>query len=224
MNNEQRPAAKIGRPAKAPGEKQTKERVFEASIELFSVQGYDKTSMRQIASSVGLTESAVYRHYPGKKAILDAIFEYAEGRIFTPMPIERDQGEEAGESIFRGLLLPLPRMLVSEPLIIQISRIMYAEMLHSEEIRSYYRQTFVERADDYIEALFKKQIEQGAIRPCDPRALARVFNSFRSDWTVQNFILERGRPLGVEELERDLEAPILFFEQFLSPGRKIVAG
>jgi AcrR family transcriptional regulator len=218
MDNE-RAAAKIGRPARVQGEKHTKEKIFEAASELFAKQGYDRTSIRQIAKSVGLTESAVYRHYPGKEAILEAIFAYAESYIFTPLPIEQNQGEYAGESIFKGLLLPLPEIIKAAPIVTRIARIMYSEMYHNSKIHDYFRQAYVIKADDYLEALFKKQIELGKIRSCDPRSLARIFNAFRSEWVVQNFIMENEQPLDVATLKKDLEAPIKFFEQLLIPAR-----
>jgi hypothetical protein len=120
--------------------------------------------------------------------------------------------------VFRGLLLPLPGIMLAEPTILKIMRIMYAEMPHNAEISRYCQRVYVEKADDHIEALFRRQIEKGAIRPCDPRSLARIFNAFRSDWAVQNFIVADGSALGVDKLTEDLMGPIEFFEQFLLPA------
>lgn len=216
--DQERPTARIGRPARTEGEKHTKEKIFEAAADLFAKQGYDKTSVREIAKAVGLTESAIYRHYPGKEAILEAIFAIAEEFIFTPLPIEQNEGEYAGESIFKGLLLPLPEIIRAAPMVHKIMRIMYFEMQHNQKIEDYFKKVYVDKATDYLEAIFRKQIQSGKIRPCDPRALARIFNAFRSEWTVQHFIMGSRKPIANEELKKDLEGPIKFFEQFLIPG------
>ncbi len=80
-------AGKTGRPAKIPGEKHTREKIFDAAVDLFAEHGYDRTTVRDIAKAVGVTESAVYRHYPGKDAILEAIFEYVENTgVHSPPP------------------------------------------------------------------------------------------------------------------------------------------
>jgi AcrR family transcriptional regulator len=217
----ERSRAKLGRPARVPGEKHTKEKIFDAAVDLFAEHGYDATSVRQIGAAVGLTESAVYRHFAGKKAILDAVFAYVESRIYAPLPIGGNQGEKEGDSIFRSLLMPVPRIIETNPLVVKIVRIMYAEMHHNAEIRRYYREEYVEKADELMEGIFKESIEKGLIRACDPRALARVFNAFRAEWAFQSFIMDHEAPPDVGALQRDLEAPIRLFEDLLVPGKDV---
>jgi AcrR family transcriptional regulator len=214
-----KPSAKLGRPTRVPGEKRTGERIFDAAVELFAERGYDGTSLRQIAEAVGLTESAVYRHYPSKEAILEAIIAYMESRVSGPLPEGLDQGGGGG-SIFRDLLLPLPRTMLADPCLVRIARIMYAEMHHRERIREYLREGLSERAVDAIEELFRRQAEEGSIRSCDFRALARVFNAFRAEWIFETFIVDRDAHPDAAKLEEDLRAPIELFEKLLTPGDK----
>lgn len=213
----ERKAAKRGRPVRVEGEKDTKERILEAAIDLFAERGYDGGSVRQIAAAVGVTEAAVYRHFASKESILEEILASAERGVFTPLPVEAELGAGGGGSVFRGLLARLPRIVAAHPEIVKIMRIMLAEMQRNPRVEGFYRRQFVERADDHLEALFRRCIEKGAIRDCDPRALARVFNAFRAEWAFNAFILDYPEPPKVEELERDLEAPIAFFESLLAP-------
>lgn len=53
----------------------TKERIMEAALELFAQNGYLGTSMSDIASRLGITKAALYKHYAGKQEILDRIVE-----------------------------------------------------------------------------------------------------------------------------------------------------
>jgi AcrR family transcriptional regulator len=53
----------------------TRGRIRSAAIELFTQQGYDKTSLREIADRVGITKASLYYHYPSKQALLLAIVE-----------------------------------------------------------------------------------------------------------------------------------------------------
>ena len=52
----------------------TKEKIFNVSLDLFSKKGYDSVSLRQIAEEVGIQKSSIYSHYPSKEAILMDIF------------------------------------------------------------------------------------------------------------------------------------------------------
>ncbi len=51
----------------------TRERILDIALELFTTQGYDKTSMRQIAERLGFSKAAIYYHFTGKEDILLAL-------------------------------------------------------------------------------------------------------------------------------------------------------
>lgn len=53
----------------------TRGRIRAVAVELFTEQGYDKTSLREIADRVGITKASLYYHYPSKQALLLAIIE-----------------------------------------------------------------------------------------------------------------------------------------------------
>jgi AcrR family transcriptional regulator len=64
--------ADSGTPAltSVPGTGGTKQLILETAQRLFDEQGYDATSLRQIAEAVGMTKAAVYYHYPAKEHLL----------------------------------------------------------------------------------------------------------------------------------------------------------
>jgi AcrR family transcriptional regulator len=48
----------------------TRERIVEVALELFNEQGYDKTSLREIAERLDVTKAALYYHFERKEDIL----------------------------------------------------------------------------------------------------------------------------------------------------------
>lgn len=56
-------------------EKNTKEKILEEALKLFAQSGYMGTSMNDIASRLGVTKAALYKHYSSKQEILDSIVE-----------------------------------------------------------------------------------------------------------------------------------------------------
>ena len=56
-------------------EKNTKEKILEEALKLFAQSGYMGTSMNDIASRLGVTKAALYKHYKSKQEILDSIIE-----------------------------------------------------------------------------------------------------------------------------------------------------
>src|SRR5579875_1139958 len=58
-------------PARADDEAvSTRERILDIALELFTEQGYDKTSLRDISERLGTTKAALYYHFKSKAAIL----------------------------------------------------------------------------------------------------------------------------------------------------------
>ena len=51
----------------------TRERILDVALELFIDQGYEKTSLRQIAERMGFTKAAIYYHFASKDDILMAL-------------------------------------------------------------------------------------------------------------------------------------------------------
>ena len=55
--------------------KNTKEKILEEALKLFAQRGYVGTSMSDIATALGVTKAALYKHYTSKQQILDSIVE-----------------------------------------------------------------------------------------------------------------------------------------------------
>src|ERR1700744_816925 len=51
----------------------TRERILDIALELFNENGYDKTSLREIADHLGVTKAALYYHFERKEDILLAL-------------------------------------------------------------------------------------------------------------------------------------------------------
>jgi AcrR family transcriptional regulator len=47
-----------------------RERILDVALELFNEQGYDKTSLREIAERLGVTKAALYYHFERKEDLL----------------------------------------------------------------------------------------------------------------------------------------------------------
>lgn len=51
----------------------TKQKILDKALELFSAQGYDSVGVGEIAKAVGIKAPSLYNHFPSKQAIFDAI-------------------------------------------------------------------------------------------------------------------------------------------------------
>jgi AcrR family transcriptional regulator len=54
---------------------QTRQHIFRTALELFRDQGFDATTMQEIALRSGVAKGATYYYFPGKEAIIQAYYE-----------------------------------------------------------------------------------------------------------------------------------------------------
>jgi AcrR family transcriptional regulator len=57
-------------PQSGDGARSTRERILDVALDLFTEQGYEKTSLRDIAEQLGITKAALYYHFERKQDIL----------------------------------------------------------------------------------------------------------------------------------------------------------
>ncbi len=110
----------------------TRERILDVALELFSDQGYDGTSLREIAERLGVTKAALYYHFASKEDILMALHmrlhEFGKDAMAQlgdePLTLER------WAEILDGLV---DQMLVQRKLFLMHERNQAAmEKMHSE--------------------------------------------------------------------------------------------
>jgi AcrR family transcriptional regulator len=56
----------------------TRSKIQDVALELFGEQGYDKTSLREIAERLGVTKAALYYHFKTKEEIVTSLFQAAD--------------------------------------------------------------------------------------------------------------------------------------------------
>jgi len=93
----------------------TAKRILDVAEDLFAVQGYDGTSLRQIAQRAGIREPGLYNYFVGKQALYEAVLF----RALHPMAQALSQHMETASSlreytdlpaIITDLLLEHPQM------------------------------------------------------------------------------------------------------------------
>ncbi len=71
------------------------------AIDLFNRQGYDATSVADLAADLGVTKSAIYHHFPGKEALLEAALDEALDGLARA--VEEAVAATRGESAYARL-------------------------------------------------------------------------------------------------------------------------
>jgi len=114
----------------------TRDRILDIALELFSTQGYDKTSLRQIADKLGFSKAAIYYHFASKEDILRAL--HLRLHEFGRAALDAIDGSEVTVEVWASLLDQLlEQMLDNRALFILHERNQAAfESLHKDDDHS----------------------------------------------------------------------------------------
>ena len=164
----------------------TKERIVDEALTLFSVQGFKGTTVKNIADAVGIKDSSIYKHFKSKQEILDAIvdqmksrMEELSGTLGIPQDIDEDSVMTAYKDLSLQELQEISRkaflFYLKDEFMSRFWRLSQMEQYQNREIYNIYRSIFFEQSIKYQTELFAEMIRQGAFREADPEVVAVNF-------------------------------------------------
>ncbi len=165
----------------------TKQRILEKALELFSAKGYDSVSVGEIAKAVGIKAPSLYNHFPSKQAIFDAIVESTAAQYEADTDkidihvqnVQKDIPiftETTAEALFEKVRQIFQYSLHNET-ISRFRRMMTIEQFRSPELAALYSRRYVERILNYHAGIFRALIASGEIPAEDPDTLAMLYVS-----------------------------------------------
>ena len=159
----------------------TKREILEASLNLFSVQGFEATSISQIAGAVGIRKASLYSHFENKQAILDALVkevleQYEVHSIFAKADQEKDAGDlpmtpDAAVQMIQGQI----RYLLHDPSISRARKMLVIEQFQNPELAKLQTKQNYSDVLQYFTGLIARLIQQGVLAEDDPEIMAAQF-------------------------------------------------
>ena len=166
----------------------TKQEILKASLELFSVQGFEATSISQIADAVGIRKASLYSHFDSKQAILNAIVkevleQYGKHSIFARANWEKDADNlplTADEAV--RMIQGQIRYILHDPAISRARKMLVIEQFQNPQLA--FLQTKQNYTDvmRYFTGLMRQLIRQSVLEEDDPEIMAAQFCLPVSQW------------------------------------------
>ena len=164
----------------------TKERILEAALTLFAENGYDGTSVEQIATEVGIKAPSLYKHYKGKEDILNALIDSAEVRYEEMFGSEKNTGK-VPQNIEEFIKVTMGRIefTIKDPVIRKTRMLLVQEQFRNERIA----EVTTRHQLDGIQRMFAKIVEgmmdAGIFKKDDPALLAVELTAPAVLWIAQ---------------------------------------
>jgi AcrR family transcriptional regulator len=149
------------------------DQIVDAAMALMSDRGVRGLSMAAIARRVGFAPSAIYRHFPGKDALLDAVLERIRERVHGAIAASRADTDDPVEAL-RGLLDRQMRLLRQNR---GLQRVLFADDYHvgHPERRQRLLGLFAGYLDGVADIIREGQRRRRIRRDVNARSLAVLF-------------------------------------------------
>ncbi len=156
----------------------TKERILEAALEMFSQNGYAGTNIRELSASLGLVKSGVYKHYESKEAIWNALLDemiayygehFGSSEHLPPVPDSQE-----------GLVTMTMQMVnftVHDERIIMTRKVLTLEQFRDGRARELATKHFLTGLTEIFTHIFAGMMDKGSLRRDDPAMLAFAYTT-----------------------------------------------
>lgn len=148
----------------------TKERILKESMKLFSINGFDAVSVRAIANAVGVGNSALYKHFPSKQAIFDAIVEQSEQYFLQYCSYVQNAINDMED--FVKMCLSMFEFQIGDEWIVMFRRILLIEQFKNEKMAKTFKNFFIELPLTSQKEIFEKLMQDGVMKKKNPEVLA----------------------------------------------------
>lgn len=192
----------------------TKEKILFEALELFSNNGFEAVSMRDIGAKVGIRESSIYKHYSSKQDILDAIVKRAMEEIDNilveldvPNPNVNTSVSRYVDMKFEDIAALCTDMILKQrknEIVAKFRKLLTIEQYRNEELRRIYIEVFMERQLKYNEKIFEYLLKLGVVEGDSPKIMALQFYA-------PFFMLQYKLYDDEDELEKELKEYVVIF-------------
>lgn len=154
----------------------TRNRILDASAELFALRGFGAVSMRDIAKAVGIKMSSIYHYYEGKEALMEDVISHFERGYrdyfewLTSMNEKAESLEELMDNMFNKEFLEM-----HNPIGCMGFSLALREQHNSESVQQRVFELFYKHSISCLQAGFDRLIEKGVIPPSDTGIIATLF-------------------------------------------------
>ena len=151
----------------------TKEKILDAALTLFAGNGYNGTSVEQIAKAVGIKAPSLYKHFKGKEDILNVLIDSAEARYEEMFGSERNIGKipESREE-FIEMTMGRIAFTMRDPVIRKTRMFLVQEQFRNQRTSEVTTRHQLDGIQGMFARILKGMMDKGLVKEDDPTLLS----------------------------------------------------
>ena len=156
----------------------SREALIEAARNLFSIKGYDGTSVDEIAESIGIKGPTIYKYFKNKQGLLNAVIDCAEDEYNKGMQATQDLPNRihTGED-FKGYVLASLNFTLNNDTAKKMRRLTTIEQYRNEALAKQTTRHQLTYLQDLYSSIFQKMMERKEMIQGDASIYALQFIS-----------------------------------------------
>src|SRR5215813_7785263 len=95
-----------------------KQQIVETVLELVTARGTEAVSAQLVADAIGVTQPAVFRHFPTKEAMWLAVMDWLEERLVAIYSMANDDTDEPGLIVLGRMFLGHVKLIADYPALV----------------------------------------------------------------------------------------------------------
>ena len=145
---------------------ETKLKIMEASLRLFSEKGFKGTSIREIAKTVGIKGSSIYNHFSSKEDILKSLFSRFGSNSLRASLMDKSNLQFLADNPheFPSFFKKSARQLFLDENWKKFFKVILAEMIHNDSARKIFREEMLERGREIVKTFFTELKKMGLLK------------------------------------------------------------
>jgi len=156
----------------------TKERILVKALDMFSEKGYNGTNLRELAQSLGICKSALYRHYTSKEEIWDAVINMVNGYYNERFGSAENMPATPGSlDELKAMTLGMVNFTVHDAMVVKVRKLLMTEQYRDDKMRQIASFHFLYGTQGIFTRVFAAMMEKGILRKCDPELLAFTYTA-----------------------------------------------
>lgn len=185
----------------------TKKKIFDSAIELFSQNGVESVSLRDIGDAVEITQSTIYNHFSAKHEILDTIYayyiEHFRDNLKPAEEVKQLLKNMTKEEFFHTLIFTFESPDAEKyKRMILITKIIYMRLFQDERARDIFLTLMNADVEEYAREIMEYGVSIGAIEAFDTQTYAKFIVGQRHIMGIKAFAAPDYEPGQLEEEAR----------------------
>lgn len=156
----------------------TKSRILETALKMFSEKGYEGTNIRELSAELGFSKAAFYKHYESKEEVWNMVVDEMEayynehfGSADNLPAIPRNTDE------LKELTLRMLNFTIHDEKVIMTRKILMTEQFRDSRVSALATEHFNTGLESIFTKIFEGMIDNGSLKKNKPSMLAFIYTA-----------------------------------------------